>query len=316
MNLKKIDYKCVISVIILFFISLFISYEVMDMIIYDYMFVVDMSEDNNYRVVNSYENGISYTLIPKEGYYETDIPEAITGYGLHLKIKLNEDEKRIEEVIYNGEVLKTDNIIKLTDYSKYDTSYENMPLFMINRGQTKKMVISIIIAVAITSIISLIFIKEKKAKEKQEKKIWSVFTYSDAFFKTLSKKDFVILLIVFLATFFIIVGCDARVIANVGNLFSEGIDIYQLQVNTRFITGREYAEFPYNPLMLCIWGGIMSIFRPITKVLPIFSNYPYWEVGVLKAFNLIFIFMTITAILSYLLENKIIDEKRQSGYIT
>lgn len=310
MKNKKFNYINIILIAVIFIISLFISYKIMNMIKPDYMFVVDMSKEDEYRLVNSYNNGTSFELQKNGEYYEADIPENITGYSIHLKLKLDEDEKCIKEVEYNGNVLEEKNIIKLTDYSKYDASYEDMPLFMLNRGKEKKIIISAFIAVIITVISTLILLKENKENEKKQKGFWNIFVYSDTFIKLLNKKDIIILVAVFLITFFVIVGCDAKVIANVGNLFAENVDMYQLQVNTRFITGRAYAEFPYNPLMLCIWGGIMSIFRPITKILPVLGNYPYWEVGVLKLFNLAFIFMTISAVLSYLIDNGFIDKKR------
>lgn len=310
MKNKKFNYINIIFIVVLFLISLLFSYKIMDIIKPDYMFVVDMTKDNEYRLVNSYNNGTTFKLKQSGEYYEADVTEDVTGYSIHLKLKLDEDEKRIKDVEYNGNVLEEKNIIKLTDYSKYDASYENMPLFMINRGKGKKIIISTFIAIIITVISMLILSKENKENKKKKKGFWSIFVYSDTFIKLLNKKDIIILVIVFLITFFIIVGCDAKVIANVGNLFANNVDIYQLQVNTRFITGRAYAEFPYNPLMLCIWGGIMSVFRPITKILPVLGNYPYWEVGVLKLFNFAFIFMTISALLSYFIDNGFIDKKR------
>lgn len=298
--MKTFNWKKCICVIILFLLALFLSYKIIDMIFYDYMFVVNMEEDGKYAVTNSYNNGVSFELVKNGEYFEANIPSDITGYDIELKLKLNEDEKRIEEVIYNNKVLEQKNIIKLNDITNYDLSYQNMPLFMINRNPTKKIIVVLIVALIETVIMALILKNEK----------WENITYSKSFLKTLNKKDIIILIAVFAITAFITVGCDAKVIANVGNLFAKDVDIYQLQVNTKLITGREYAEFPYNPLMLCIWGGIMTIFRPITKILPIISNYPYFEVAVLKLFNLGFIFLTISSIISFLLDNKIIDEKR------
>ena len=274
------------------------------------MFVIDMQNKNEYRITNSYENGISFKLEKDKEYYTANIPSNIIGYTLNLRIKLNEDNKEIEEVIYNEKKLENKNIIKLTNYSNYDISYENMPIFMIERDIIKKICIVLVLSIISTIIISKVLIKEKMDNEKSNKKLIEIFTYSSSFFKVLKNKDFLILILVFLITSFIIVGCDAKVIANVGNLFSEDIDIYQLQVNTKLITGREYAEFPYNPLMLCIWGGLMTVFRPITKILPIIGNYPYFEVGILKIFSLLFIFLSISSILSYLLDKNIIEIKR------
>jgi len=306
----KLDYKKILLVTIIFILTFFVSVKLIDMIFYDYMFVVDMQQEGNYKLANSYNNGTYFELNKNEEYYEAVIPENVIGYSLQLKIKLDEENKRIDEVIYNDEKLEQNNIMKLTDYTKYDMSYENMPLFMINRSAIKKICASMGLSIATTIIISAILLKEKNESKKENKKFLGVFTYSTSFFKLLNRKDIIILLAVFLITSFITVGCDAKVIANVGNLFAEDVDMYQLQVNSRLITGREYAEFPYNALMLCIWGGIMTIFRPITKILPIIGNYPYFEVAILKLFSLTFIFLTISAVISFMLDKKITEEKR------
>lgn len=306
----KFNYKKILLVAIVFILTFFVSAKIIDMIFFDYMFVVDMQEDGNYKLTNSYNNGTYFELNKNEEYFETTIPENVIGYSLELKIKLDEQNKRIEEVIYNEKKLEEDNIIKLTDYTKYDKTYENMPLFMINRNIIKKMCATLALATASTIMISLILLKEKKECEKEDKKFLGIFTYSTSFFKLLNKKDYIIISFVFLITSFVTVGCDAKVIANVGNLFAEDIDMYQLQVNSRLITGREYAEFPYNSLMLCIWGGIMTVFRPITKILPVIGKYPYFEVSILKLFSLVFIFLTISAVISFMLDKKIIEEKR------
>lgn len=300
----SLNYKKILFIVIIFLFTLFISVKIVDMILYDYMFVVNMTEEN-YKITNSYENGIEFSLQKDGEYYYAYIPEQITGNSLNLKIKLDEENKRINEVICNDIKIEDKNIIKLTDYSKYDSSYENMPLFIINRNSTIKICISIALALVTTIIILAICLKEKK----NNNNLLERFTYSSSFFRILNKKDIIILAIIFLLISFITVGCDAIVIANVGNLFAENIDIYQLQVNSKFITGRVYAEFPYNPLMLCIWGGIMTLFRPITKALPIIGNFPYFEVAILKFFSLIFIFLTISSVLSFLLDRKIIKEK-------
>lgn len=306
----KLDLKKIIIICIIFITTFFVSQKLINMIFYDYMFIVDMQNEGGYRVTNSYQNGVSFDLQKEEEYYRTVITENIIGNRLDLKIKLDEDNKRISEVIYNDIQLDSENIIKLTDYSKYDISYENMPLFMIKRNKVKKLCATIGLTIIMMIVIFAILLKENKECEKEDKKFMEIFTYSTSFFKLLNKKDIIILGIIFLITLFVIVGCDAKVIANVGNLFAKDVDIYQLQVNSKLITGREYAEFPYNPLMLCIWGGLMTIFRPITKIFPIIGNYPYFEVGVLKLFSLLFIFLTISSILSFLLDNKIIDKKR------
>ncbi len=295
-------FKKISIVVITFLISLFISSKLSSMIFYDYMFVVDMQDEGSYSLSNSYDNGVRFSLLEDGDYYKASIPKEITGYSIDFKIKLNESEKRIEEVYYNEKKLSDEKILKLTDYSKYEVSYENLPLFMIERDGRAMATFTLVITLLSTIIVSMIFFKKNLSI--------SNLVYSNTFMKTLKKRDIIILGIVFLLTFFIVVGCDAIVIANAGNLFSEGIDMYQLQVNTRLLTGREFAEFPYNPIMLIAWGGILTIFRPITKHLPVIGNFPYFEVGIIKLFNLILIFLTISAVLSFLMDAKIVDKKR------
>ena len=193
MKNKKFNYINIIFIVVLFLISLLFSYKIMDIIKPDYMFVGDMTKDNEYRLVNSYNNGTTFKLKQSGEYYEADVTEDVTGYSIHLKLKLDEDEKRIKDVEYNGNVLEEKNIIKLTDYSKYDASYENMPLFMINRGKGKKIIISTFIAIIITVISMLILSKENKENKKKKKGFWSIFVYSDTFIKLLNKKDIIIL---------------------------------------------------------------------------------------------------------------------------
>lgn len=295
-NLKKI-----LFVFIILFTSIFINGKILDIIFHDYMFVVDMNNTESYRITNSYNNGVTFDLIEDDEYYITNISKEITGEELQIKLKLNEEEKRIEKVLINNIELSKNNIIKLTDYSQFEESYANIPLFIIENNSNFKTFALIFLSIIVTTIISIIFLSKNKI---------SSFIYSASFIKLLKRWDWIILIIVFLAISFVTVGCDAKIIANVGNLFYEDIDMYQLQVNTRLITNRVYAEFPYNPLMLCIWGGILSIFRPLIKMLPIIGDYPFFEVSIIKCFNLIFIFLTLCSLLSFLLDHKIIDKKR------
>ena len=116
----KLDYKKVLLVVIIFILTFFISAKIIDMIFYDYMFVIDMQEEGNYKITNSYQNGIAIDLEKEDEVYKATIPEEITGYTINLQIKLDEENKRIEEVTYNDKKLDDGNIIKLTDYTKYD----------------------------------------------------------------------------------------------------------------------------------------------------------------------------------------------------
>ncbi len=301
--MKNNKLKKILIFIISFIVILFITYKMIDIIFYDYMFVVDMSNSENYKLSNSYNNGVVFDLVKKGEYYETDVPDSITGYEINFKIMLNEEDNRIEKVIYNDKVLEDRNILKLTDYSKLDKAYENIPLFMINRDQTKKVAVSIVLSVIISVVLSIILNKEKDGEN-------NIFSFSNSFKGILKKRDYLIVFLIFLITLFIVVGCDAKVIVNVQKLFAKDIDVYQLQVNTRLLQGREYAEFPYNPIMLFVWGGIYTLFKPIIQLLPSIGNYPYFEVGLIKIFNLIFICLTVSSIISYLLDKKIIDKKQ------
>ena len=298
-KLKKIIILCLIVVI-----SFFFAYKISNAIFYDYMFFINMN-DSNYKLVNSYNNGVTFPLEKIDDYYLVKVNEEITGEPLTIKIWMDESNKNILNVEYNDNTIPIKRIIEFNDISKYDSEYENMPCFVIGRDNTIRIISIVLIGIINTVLISLIIFKEFNKECGL-----SIFTYSKSSYKLLNKKCILILFGIFIVTAFITVGCDAKVIANISNLFAKDIDIYQLQVNSKLILGREYAEFPYNSLMLYIWGGILSIFSPITQNLPVIDVFPYFEVAFMKLFNIIFIVLTILSILSFLIDKKFVDIKK------
>lgn len=305
--------KQVKSIIIIFLLIIFsyvVSSNLINSVFHDYMFAIDMQNSEQYSITNSYENGIRFDLNKTNEYYTTTVPSNITGEELNLKILLDEENKIIKSVEYNGIDLNKSNIIKLGDISDLDKAYKDIPVFTINRENINKPLCISLLTTFIFSTLYLLFRKEIKFKINNNNFLSSLFLFSDESIKLIKKKDMIIIASVFITTFFVVVGCDARLIVNMTTLFNGGVDIYQLQVNTKIILLREFAEFPYNPMMLYIWSSISYIFTPIFKLIPVINNYPYLQVGVIKLVNLFFILTSVLSILSFMLKNKYIDMKK------
>lgn len=113
-------------------------------------------------------------------------------------------------------------------------------------------------------------------------------------------------------TLLFVTGGDAAVIINTSNMFSEGIDIYQFQVNSRNLLGTVYAEFPYNPISLFIYGGIFKLLHPIMKTLPLLFNYTYLHIFLIKIINWFFINFTIIAVINYFDKYLNLTEKKKT----
>ena len=258
--------------------------------------------DFQFAILSDKETGIDYISIgtkddiniPVEsvdGKYEVSFSESYTGYDIDLSYEKIDGE--IKTVSVNNEEVST---YKLNTYAV--DRYDNLTLFNTERKSNTFIKALVILFFMLFAILLFVF---NNGKYK---------SFVPSITKTLGIKHIIISSVIILLTLLLVCGCDAKVIVNAARWFIDGVDIYQLQINSRNLLGTVYAEFPYNQLSMIIYGGFFGLTSFVTKNLPLIGNYPYLQVYLIKIVNLVLVQMTILYVLSYLYDKKKIEKNK------
>ena len=278
--------------IILAIVSLIFSFLIARSLFPDFQFAI-LSDDAtgvDYISIGT-KDGINIPVENTDGKYAISFPKAFTGYDIDILYEKIDGE--IKKVSVNGSEIAT---YKLNTYA--NNKYDNLTLF-----NTKRKSNTFIEAFAVLFLLLFLILMFVFNNGKYKSILPSIV-------KKIGIKHIIISSAIIMLTLFLICGCDAKVIINAARWFIDGVDIYQLQINSRNLLGTVYAEFPYNQLSMIIYGGFFGLTGFITKSLPLINNYPYLQVYTIKIVNLILVQMTVLHVLSYLYNKKKIDRKR------
>ena len=287
--MKKIIISNLKCIIISLCFSLIFGFLLSKFLFPDFQFAILSSEMSDYISVGNRENVKLEINCDKNDCY-VDIPEYYIGK--EMKIFYTKEGKNIENLYVNGNIQKT---YKIESYA--NDRYDNITLFNIARVSNSRYFAFFIISFLTLSLMLFIF-SNKKVK------------LHNNIIKVIGKKHILITSIIILLTFIFTCGCDAKVIINAARWFAQGIDIYQFQMNSRNLLGTVYAEFPYNPLSMFLYGGFFKIYGLVFKNFPLISGYPHFQVFSIKIVNLILIQITVLATLSFLYKEKKVDKKK------
>ena len=282
----KRNYKLIIFS---FLFSLLIGFLVSRSLFSDFQFAI-LTDDADYLSIGTKED-VMIEIEQNDEEYSVDLPEYYTGYDVSLKYTKNSDGD-IESVTVNEKNIDT---YKLNEYA--EGLYGNITLFNLERESHSFIYSFIIISIVLFSLLLFVF-HDKEC------------LFFKELFKNIGKKHVIITSIVVLVTIFFVCGCDAYVIVNAMRWFIDGVDIYQFQINTRNLLGTVYAQFPYNPISMFVYGGFFKVTSFIFKNLPLVRGYPYFQVFMIKIVNLVLIQLTVLSLLNYLISKKKIDNKK------
>lgn len=276
-----------IKLCFIIFISLFFGIEIAKNIFPNYEFAI-YNEDNKYYLSSGISKGLTkeFICITDECNLE------INGIGTINKASIKFRQNDLNEIKFNNTNIKTYKL--KTNYQNY---YENITFFTIKSNQLTRIFSSI--------LISLIFLTTLFQLLKKES-----YLMSNNLYKVLEKKHIIISFIILFATILLVTGSDAMVISTVQSWFADGHDVYQIQNISKTFLNFEYAEFPYNPISIIVYGGLYKIFSFILNLLPFVKGYPYFQVFYIKFINYIFIQITILSLLNYLYSKKKISKKQ------
>lgn len=275
---------CIISFIVSIVLGLFISRQLFP----DYQFAI-LTGDKDYISIGT-KVGIKEEVEEINGNYSVHLGKYLIGK--ELDIKYTKNDENIKNVIVNNKKIKTYKV------DRYVNNNEKLILFTVNRSSNKFIISFISLSLLLTCFFAFIFGNDK----------YKILRLD--IIKVIGKKHIIITSLVVLFSLFLVCGCDAQVIVSCAKWFSNGVDVYQYQVNSRNLLGTEYAAFPYNPISLLVYGGFFKILSPIIKNMPLIRNYPYFQVYSIKLLNLLFVQLTILYVLDFLYKNKKIEKNK------
>lgn len=287
MKKKRILY-CIIITLAAIFSANFIG----NLIYPNYQFAINIESENNHYISFGTRNDFKKEIPCKKNKCQITIEQDIIGK--KLLIEYSTTNNHIDEFKVNNEK------VKLNQLNTFNIDrYNNLFIFSVDRYDNKNIVSKITIFIIIEVVLLFIFYKKHFS-----------FIYDKNILKIIKKRDIIITTIIILLTIFLVCGCDAKIIVNVLQWFHDKIDIYQLQVNSKNLLDTIYAEYPYNPLSLEVFGSITNLVYNIFYRIPMINNYPYFQVFVLKFINLLFVQLTTISLLSFLYKNKKVSEKK------
>ena len=288
--MKKFLKNNYILIIILFLISIILSFLTSRLLFPDYQFAI-LSEDGKDYISIGTKDDIKYEIYKDNKKYSIKLPDYFTGYDLNISYeKVN---NKIEKVLVNKNGVET---YKLKSYD--NKKYDNITLFNVKRESNSFKYCFIIMSIILMMLLTFVFSNGKYK------------VLNNKIINIIGKKHIIITSIIILLTMFLVCGCDAKVIINCARWFKDNVDVYQFQINSRNLLGTTYAQFPYNPVSMFTYGGFFSITYFIFGKLPLVNGYPYLQVFTIKILNLIFVQITILNILNYLYNKKRIDKKK------
>lgn len=280
-NFLKNNYKLYI---ISLFISIFLGYFVSKLLFPDYQFAIYSNEGTDYLSIGTVDD-VKIEVNENDGEYNLKLSDDYIGKKLNISYQKKNDQ--VKELIANNKTIKT---YKVNTYGI--DRYDNITFFNMPR-QTNTFLYSFIVMTIVLCILFVCVFHNGKYKSLKTNIV-----------SVIGKKHIIISSLIILVTMFLICGSDAKVIVNCARWFTDGIDIYQFQINSRNLLATEYAEFPYNPISMLFYGGFFKCIAIFIKNIPLIKGYPYFQIFTLKFLNLILIQTTILQVLNYLYHHK------------
>lgn len=283
----KNNYKlCIVSLLIAIFLAFYVS----KLLFPNYQFAISSDSENDFISIGTSDD-VKKEMKDDNGVYSINLSKKYTGK--KLNISYEKKKNKIKEVVINNKIIKT---YKLNTYAI--TDYDKVTLFDLQREDNMFLYCFIFLFLVLFALFVCIFNNGKY-------KILKINIISK-----IGKKHIIISSIIILLSIFFVCGCDVKVIVNCTRWFTDGVDIYQFQINSRNLFATEYAQFPYNPISILSYGEIFKIFSLIFKNLPLIKGYPYFQTFIVKCINLILIQATVLQVLNYLYNHNKIKTSR------
>lgn len=277
----------------------------------DYEFMIDTRNVLNadVKIGVSNKNGMSWEMRNSDTKYAVNIPTNICPEGINIDIEINKTTGEIFKASNNSEIISQEHIKALDNFVLNKATYSGFSVIKIKKDYHNRISFLIGLFIILWLGLSIVILRSLQLYKKYGGNFKFLPIYSSSALKYIKLKDILIAFGIFIVTFFIVLGGDATAIYESVKLYNNGLDIYQLQVNLRHFAGFQFPSFPYNPLMLYFWSDFTKLWDVVFNGFKTINSYPYFQIGILKLVNMALIIMTILSVISFLIDEKILNKK-------
>lgn len=230
-----------------------------------------------------------------------------------VEFRWDRDTRTIAEVTVDGQPLERDRIVVVRDATPKPYAFDFIVLRLPRIDGRRPGAIAGMCAFIWVALLALLHPVFERRRALGLRAL-SLFTYSTAWTRHVSRRDIAIGFVAALATALSVVGCDAAPIYNIFRISAAGLDVYQYQVNFESLWHYEFPTFPYNILMLEFWTFFDRLWGALFAHAPLYHGTPYVQILMIKLVNAGLLVATVLSILSFADEEKLLAGRARLAF--
>ncbi len=259
----------------------------------------DYDQTGKVSVFTYHDYGTEYICSTKGSEFCADI--SFNGKVYALSFELREDEKQAADIKIDGEIVSKRNIHRV-DQLVGETVYKNTTIINANDYPLEFWVYTTGMFVFFSALWLCL-----ERRGGINSKCWWI--YSDSSVKAIGRRGIWLPFLVSVITIGIHYGSDAGALFGTINLQQSGVDIYQLQSSMNAYLDTNLLMWPYNFIMLVFYDLAMTLNRVFLLFYDA-AGYHFAEAVLIKVLNTGLLSLTILGILSFLLDERLIEERQ------
>lgn len=252
------------------------------------------------------ENGVRSGVVPPT-------PERPLGYS-RVEFRWDRDARTVSDVVVDREPLDPGRVVVVRDATPLPYAFDFVVLRLPRTADNLRGPAIAGLSAALWLALLALFRPVLERRRALGLAALSLFTYSGAWSRHLSRRDLAVGLVAALATVFSVVGVDAAPIYNIFRISAAGLDAYQYQVNFQALWHFEFPTFPYNALMLGFWTFFDRLWGAFFAHAPLYQGGPYLQLLMIKLVNAALLLLMVLSVLSFADEEKLLAGRARLAF--
>ncbi len=244
------------------------------------------------------ESGVRSGVIPPP-------PERPLGYS-RVEFRWNADSRTVSDVTVDREPLDPQRVVVVRDVAPRQEAFDFVVLRLPRTADGLRVPAIVALSSVLWLLLFAVFRPVLERRRALGMSALSLFTYSSAWARHLSRRDLAIGFVAAVVTVVSVVGGDAAPIYDIFRISAAGLDVYQYQVNFEALWHWEFPTFPYNVLMLEFWTFVDRFWGTLFAHAPLYHGEPYLQILMIKIVNAGLLLAMVLSILSFADEEKLL----------